>query len=121
MGAEQGRARGMTPAIHHPLNSALPADMAPSGASISAFYRRFPVYSWPWIWRRFFVLAPLAIIPALMVGLNYGALVGDSDRAIAIASRLAAAYLVALLAGPLLAIARSEERRVGKECRSKCR
>ncbi len=75
----------MSPASSYWLSSALPPDMAPGGAAISVVYRRFPVYGWPWIWRWFFVFAPLAIITALMVGLNYGALAGDFEGAIAIA------------------------------------
>ncbi len=92
----------MTVGSAYPLDRPLPPGVAPGGGSIGAFYKRFPVFSWPWIWRRFILLSPLAIIPALIVGLSYGAVASDFEGAIVVALGLVAVNLLALVAGPLL-------------------
>ena len=91
----------MTASSAYPLNRPLLPGEALGGESIGAFYKRFPVYGWPWIWRRFILLSPLAIIPALIVRFSYGAVASDSGGAIVVALGLVAVNLLALVAGPL--------------------
>lgn len=93
----------MTPTATYPLNEPLPPGMALGGQSILAFYKRYPVFSWPWIWRRFVLYSPLIIVLALIVGLDYGASFHDPDVAIGVSWRLAGVNLLTLLVPPLLA------------------
>jgi signal transduction histidine kinase len=93
-----------TASATYPLNEPLPPGMALGGQSILAFYKRYPVFSWPWIWRRFVLYSPLAIMPSLVIGLNYGASFHDPDVAIAMSWRLAGINLLALLGPPLLGL-----------------
>ena len=72
---------GAAAASGYPLNEPLPPGMALGGQSILAFYKRYPVFGWPWIWRRFVLYSPLAIVPALIIGLDYGASFHDPDVA----------------------------------------
>ena len=102
-GFRRGEAVPATAAAY-PLNAPLPPGMALGGQSILAFYKRYPVFSWPWIWRRFVLYSPLAIVPALLMGLDYGASFHDPDVAIGISWRLAGTNLLLLLLPPLLAL-----------------
>ena len=88
----------------YPLNEPLPPGVALGGESILAFYRRYPIFSWPWIWRRAVLLSPLAIVPALIAGLDYGAAYNNIDLAIGVSWRFARTNLLTLLIPPLLGL-----------------
>jgi len=88
----------------YPLNEPLPPGMALGGQSILAFYKRYPVFSWPWVWRRFVLYSPLAIVPALIIGLDYGASFQDPEVAIGVSWRLAGVNLLTLIVPGLFAL-----------------
>jgi hypothetical protein len=93
----------MTPAAGYSLSRALPSDVALGGESIAAFYQRYPIFSWPWAWRRFLLFLPFAIVPALIRGMSHGASVNDMADTLNITVRYVGANLVAIGLGPLAA------------------
>jgi sensor histidine kinase YesM len=93
----------MTLAAGYPLSRALPSDVALGGESIAAFYQRYPIFSWPWAWRRLLLFLPFAIVPALIRGMSHGASVNDMADTLNITVRYVGTNLVAIGLGPLAA------------------
>jgi hypothetical protein len=90
-------------ASRYPLDRELPSDVALGGDSIAAFYQRFPIFSFSWVWRRALLFTPFAVIPAMFAALAHGLMVEDVHEAITRGLLVFAAYASAVCLGPLTA------------------
>ena len=95
----------MTSPPAYALGAALPDEVAVAAPSRLTQYQRYPVYSWPWCWRRSVLIGPLALALALLEGLSHGTTVGGFREGLWVTVHHMAANLVILMAGGLLASA----------------
>ncbi len=84
------------------LDRPLPPEVV-AGGSRWLGWRAYPVYSWPWLWRRALVFAAVIGLFAAFSALGTGAALKDWGTALAGAAHLFVAFLVISQAGPLLA------------------
>ncbi|HTT05162.1 MAG TPA: histidine kinase [Steroidobacteraceae bacterium] len=66
-------------------------------------YRRYPVFSWDWTWRRCVLFALCATVFSIWAGLINGLALGNEHAGLAIGLRSAEIFIVAICAGPLAA------------------
>jgi signal transduction histidine kinase len=85
------------------LNEPLPPEIAPGATSLP--YEKYPVFGWPWFWRRLLILGALALFAAIAFGRMHGNHVDDQAQGFTVAWRVAVAYLLLVGCGPLLATA----------------
>jgi len=87
-----------------PLNSPLPRDVEASGLARIAGYRRYRAFTWPWFLRRAAVFWPVAAAYGLSVGVWHASSMAIWADALPLGLRAAGAAMVAVSAGPLLAV-----------------
>jgi len=93
----------MTTTIPYPIDEPLPAEVAASGGRILRF-QRYPVFGWPWYWRRLALVLPLILLAAYATGTEHAAFAHDSDEGFAVSWRVAVAYLLLVGGGQLFAV-----------------
>ena len=84
------------------LDRPLPPEVV-AGGSRWLGWRAYPVYSWPWLWRRALVFAALIGLFAAFSALGTGAALKDWGKALGGAAHLFVAFFTISQAGPLLA------------------
>lgn len=84
------------------LDRALPTELVGSGARWFG-YRRFPAFSWPWLWRRGVPFALVIGALAAMSAAGTAAALGDWGLALAGGAHLLAGALIVTQSGPALA------------------
>jgi signal transduction histidine kinase len=72
----------------YPIDKSLPAEVA-TAASQLLQYLRYPVFSWPWWWRRMVFFAPLAAVIAIANGNDHGEFAHSASEGLAVAWRAA--------------------------------
>jgi hypothetical protein len=87
------------------LREALPAQVFRAGARGFATYRNFPVFSWPWWWRRALIFGPIALPLGIIGGINIGVQTKDPALALRVISVALPVWLAIMLLGPALATA----------------
>ena len=87
------------------LAQALPADVLARGGGRWFAYKHFPVFSWPWLWRRSLLFAAVLVIIAAVSGLGLWATLGQWTSALAASGYFIAGFLGMACIGPALATA----------------
>jgi hypothetical protein len=85
-----------------PLNRPLPADVAASEAPLIRFYQQYPVFSWPWAWRRAVVFGAVGMLAGLSFGASHGLSVRVLWEGIAVGLTNGVANVILVAAGPAL-------------------
>jgi hypothetical protein len=85
---------------NYSLKQPLPIELQPSQKSA---YHRFPVFSWPWYWRRGAVVGPFAAFIGAALAWRVGLDTGDWLLAADFAYRAVAVWVGITLVGPALA------------------
>ena len=85
------------------LAQALPADMLVRGDSRWFAYKHFPVFSWPWLWRRSLLFALALGIIAIVSGLGLWATLGQWAPALRAGAYFIAGFFGMACMGPVLA------------------
>ncbi len=93
----------MSPGASYSLTHALPADVASTEDGFAGFYQKYPVFSWPWCWRRLIIFGPFAIVGGVLYGMSHGLTVKDWWEGSAVGAHIVAANFVIVSAGTLLA------------------
>ena len=88
----------------HPLDQALPAALAGSGHSWFTRYRRYPVFSAPWVRGRLTVFSALLIVALLITALPLVAGEPLADLPMGALMQLTVQLFAPLFAGPLLGL-----------------
>jgi len=87
----------------HPLNRPLPPDVAAGESAFIQFYQKYAVFSWPWAWRRTALFGSIGALAGISFGVSHGLFVRDVGDGVAVSLACAAANIVLVGAGPLLA------------------
>jgi hypothetical protein len=87
----------------HPLNRPLPPDVAAGESAFIHFYQQFTVFSWAWAWRRTLLFGSVGVLAGAVFGATHGLYVRDVGEGLTVALACAAANIVLVGAGPMLA------------------
>jgi hypothetical protein len=84
------------------LNRPLPPDVTAGAAGFIQYYQKYPVFSWPWAWRRMAVFGIVAVLAGISFGASHGLTVKVGWEGTAVAVIIAAGNIVLVGAGPAL-------------------
>jgi two-component sensor histidine kinase len=87
----------------YPLGQALPAEVLVRADSAWSRYRRYPVFSAPWLRGRSLLFAAVIAVVASVVGFGVGAAARDFGLGLLAGAHLFAAFLLMATTGPALA------------------
>jgi hypothetical protein len=87
----------------HPLDRPLPHDVAAGESAFIQFYQKYAVFSWHWAWRRTVLFGSLGVLAGVSFGITHGLFVADVGQGIVVSLACAAANVVLVGAGPMLA------------------
>src|SRR4051812_20113438 len=87
----------------HPLNRPLPPDVAAGEAAFIQFYQKYAVFSWSWAWRRTAIFGAIGVLGGAVFGASHGLMVEGVLEGFTVGLVCAAANLVLVGVGPLLA------------------
>jgi len=87
----------------YPLDRPLPPDVAAGESPFIQFYQKYAVFSWAWAWRRTFLFGSIGALAGISFGATHGLAVQDFREAVAVGMACAAANIILVGAGPLLA------------------
>jgi hypothetical protein len=96
--------RPAPPGNPQPLNEPLPRDVEAGGLARFADYQRYPAFTWPWFLRRAVIFWPIAVSYGLFQGVWHASSMTTWADALPLGVRAAGGSLVAVSAGPLLAM-----------------
>ncbi|MBB6088205.1 sensor histidine kinase [Wenzhouxiangella marina] len=85
------------------LNQHLPAEVAAGRPGWWLAYRRYPVFSWPWVWRRALFIGLFILAWGALSGLGHYAAGGSASEATELSLVFVLGFAVMVNAGPLLA------------------
>ena len=85
------------------LAQALPADVLSSNVGRWFGYKHFPVFSWPWLWRRSLLFALALVTVAVVSGLGLWATLGQWTPALRAGAYFVTGFLGMACIGPVLA------------------
>jgi hypothetical protein len=85
------------------LDQPLPPDVAAGGLGQLFAYQRYPAFTWLWFQRRALVVSPFAVAYGAFMGMWHASSMTVWDDAFPLGIRSAAAAVLAVNAGPLLA------------------
>jgi len=85
------------------LNQPLPADVAAGNPGWWLAYRRYPVFSWPWVWRRGLLFALFIVAWGALSGIGHYAEGGSPIEAVILTAWFVFGFGVVINAGPVLA------------------
>ena len=89
----------------HPLDRRLPHDVAAGESAFIQFYQKYPVFSWPWAWRRTVVFGSVGVVAGFTFGISHGLFLHSVWEALAVSLACAAANVALVGAGPVLGAA----------------
>jgi hypothetical protein len=89
--------------LSHPLNRPLPPDVAAGESAFIQFFQKYPVFSWPWAWRRTVVFGSLGALAGVSFGISHGLFVRSTWEALTVSLACTGANLVLVGAGPAMA------------------
>ena len=92
------------PVNRQPLNEPLPRDVEAGGLARFADYQRYPAFTWPWFLRRAAVFWPFAVAYGLFMGVWHASSMTTWADALPLGVRASGGAIVAVSAGPLLAL-----------------
>ena len=87
----------------YPLGQPLPTEVVAGGGVFRINYRRYPVFSWPWLRGRALIFAICIGLWALLTGVGLGMTTVDAKIGILSGLHFFGAFMLMTCAGPLLA------------------
>jgi hypothetical protein len=84
------------------LNRPLPSDVVAGEAAFIRFYQTYPVFSWPWAWRRTVLFGAFTLLAGVFFGVSHGLTVKVVWEAVAVAAACGFANIILVAAGPML-------------------
>jgi hypothetical protein len=87
----------------HPLDRPLPHDVAAGESAFIQFYQKYAVFSWPWAWRRTLLFGSIGVVGGVSFGVSHGLYVQDFWQGVIVSLACAAANVVLVGAGPMIA------------------
>lgn len=87
----------------YPLGQPLPTEVVAGGGVFRINYRRYPVFSWPWLRGRSLILVICVGLWSLLTGLGLGMTTSDAKIGILSGLHFFSGFLLMSCAGPLLA------------------
>ncbi|MEN1728359.1 MAG: histidine kinase [Pseudomonadota bacterium] len=90
-----------TPEIR--LTQHLPAEVVAGNPGWWLSYKRYPVFSWPWVWRRGLLFSLFVVAWAALSGISHYADGGTTPESLAMAGWMVFGFGTIINAGPLLA------------------
>jgi hypothetical protein len=89
----------------HPLDRPLPHDVAAGESAFIQFYQKYTVFSWQWAWRRTLLFGSIGVVGGVSFGVSHGLYVQDAWQGVIVSLACAAANIVLVGAGPMIAAA----------------
>jgi hypothetical protein len=87
----------------YPLDRPLPTEVVAGGGMFRINYRRYPVFSWPWLRGRSLIFAICIALWALLTGVGLGVTTVDAKIGVLSGLHFFGAFMLMTCAGPLLA------------------
>ncbi len=85
------------------LNQVLPAEIAAGSPGWWLSYRRYPVFSWPWVWRRALLFGLFIVAWGALSGIGHYASGGPLAESLALLGWFVLGFGTVVNAGPMLA------------------
>ena len=83
-------------------NRPLPPDVVAGEAAFIRFYQTYPVFSWPWAWRRTVLFGAFTLLAGVFFGVSHGLTVKVAWEGVAVAATSGLANIILVAAGPML-------------------
>jgi hypothetical protein len=83
-------------------NRPLPPDVVAGEAAFIRFYQTYPVFSWPWAWRRTVLFGAFTVLAGIFFGISHGLTVKSVWEGVAVATACGFANIILVAAGPML-------------------
>jgi hypothetical protein len=85
------------------LDRPLPPDVAAGEAPLIRFYQKYPVFSWPWAWRRTAIFGAVGLLAGFSFGASHGLSVRVFWEGLAVGTACGLANVILVAAGPMFA------------------